>query len=151
MAASRPFWLKSIDDGAEKVCPVTDEASRLASFKRGVTENVTDFALWSHLIFLFLHDDFLHTNVVHLRTLSNCNAETNATKTPCHLLYGPVASFRLGFWCHRIGERPLLHPEMILFHQPSVGPVYEINIGAIAIVPKPLPPSEHFIIKFESM
>ena len=50
VAASRPFWLKSIDDGAEKVCPVTDEASRLASFKRGVTENVTDFALWSHLI-----------------------------------------------------------------------------------------------------
>lgn len=55
MAAPRPFWLISVDDGAEKVCPVTDEASRLASFKRGVTENVTAFCSLesSHLFISF--------------------------------------------------------------------------------------------------
>lgn len=67
------------------------------------------FALWSHLIFLFHHDEFLHTNVVHLRTLFNGNAGNNTTKIPRPFLYGPIASSRLHFWCHRVCERPLLY------------------------------------------
>ena len=60
----------------KKSVPLRTELVEVASFKRGVTGNVTAFcSLESSHLFISFHD-ILHTNVEHLRTLFNGNAGT---------------------------------------------------------------------------